>query len=114
MLAEALAAKGVATLRIDKRLVGESLKHKEEDVRFDQYADDLVAWVKLLRTDKRFDRVAVIGHSEGALIGLVAAGKVKLDAFISLCGPGEPLSTTLPRPTQEAASRRRSTKRPTR
>ena len=54
MLAEALAAKGAATLRIDKRMVGESPKMKEEDVRLDQYADDVVAWVGLLRKDKRF------------------------------------------------------------
>jgi pimeloyl-ACP methyl ester carboxylesterase len=26
---------------------------------------------------------------------LVAAGKVKIDAFVSLCGPGEPLAATL-------------------
>lgn len=95
MLAEALAAKGIASLRIDKRLIGESLKHKEADIRFDQYADDLVAWIELARKDKRFDRVAVVGHSEGSLIGLVAAGKAKVDAFVSLCGPGEPLAVTL-------------------
>src|SRR5439155_23098980 len=56
---------------------------------------DLAAWVEMLRKDKRFDRVAVVGHSEGALIGLVAAGKVKLDAFVSLCGPGEPLAAIM-------------------
>ena len=95
MLAAALAEKGVATLRIDKRLVGESLKHKEEDVRFDQYADDVVAWVELLRQDKRFSRVAFVGHSEGSLIGLVAAARAKPDAFVSLCGPGLRLADTL-------------------
>ena len=94
-LAEALAAKGIATLRIDKRLIGESLKHKETDVRFDHYADDLVAWIEFVRRDKRFDRVAVIGHSEGSLVGLVAARQAKVDAFVSLCGPGEPLAVTL-------------------
>jgi pimeloyl-ACP methyl ester carboxylesterase len=105
MLAEALAARGIATLRIDKRLIGESLKHKEEDVRFDQYVDDLVAWIELLRKDKRFDRVAVVGHSEGALIGLEAAGKAKLDAFVSLCGPGEPLATIMRAQLKKALSK---------
>ena len=95
MLAEALAGKGIATLRVDKRLIGESLKHKEADIRFDHYADDLVAWIEFVRKDKRFDRVALIGHSEGALVGLVTAGKAKVDAFVSLCGPGEPLAVTL-------------------
>src|SRR5688572_19539983 len=113
MLAEALAGKGIASLRVDKRLIGESLKHKETDIRFDHYADDLVAWIGLARKDKRFDRVAVIGHSEGSLVGLVAAGKVKVDAFISLCGPGEPLAVTLrsqlkrglPKETYEASEK---------
>ncbi|HVK12499.1 MAG TPA: alpha/beta hydrolase [Gemmataceae bacterium] len=95
MVAEALAAKGVATLRIDKRLIGESPKSAEKDLRFDHYVDDVVAWVELLRKDRRFDRVAFIGHSEGALIGLAAAGAAKFDAFVSLCGPGEPLAATL-------------------
>ena len=113
MLAEALAAKGVATLRIDKRMVGESPKMKEEDVRLDQYADDVVAWVGLLRKDKRFDRLAFVGHSEGSLIGLLAAGKTKLDALVSLCGPGEPMAATL-RAQLNAASRRSSMRRATR
>lgn len=95
MLAEELAAKGIATLRFDKRAVGASPKVKEEDLRLEQYADDVTAWVELLRKDKRFDRVTFVGHSEGALIGLIAAGKTKFDAFVSLCGPGEPLAVTL-------------------
>jgi len=95
MLAEALAAKGVATLRFDKRAVGVSAKVKEEDIRLEQYADDVIAWVELLRKDKRFDRVAYIGHSEGALIGLIAADRAKFDAFVSLCGPGEGIGLTL-------------------
>jgi pimeloyl-ACP methyl ester carboxylesterase len=95
LLAEALAAKGIATLRFDKRAVGASPKVKEEDLRLEQYADDVTAWVQLLRKDKRFDRVSFIGHSEGALIGLIAAGKTRFDDFVSLCGPGELLAVTL-------------------
>lgn len=95
LLAEGLAGKGIASLRVDKRLIGESLKHKEADIRFDHYADDLVAWIEFVRKDRRFDRVAVIGHSEGSLVALVAASKTKIDAFVSLCGPGEPLAVTL-------------------
>ena len=75
MLAEGLAAKGVATLRIDKRMVGESPKLKEEDIRLEQYVEDVVAWIELLSKDKRFSRIAIIGHSEGSLIGSMAAAK---------------------------------------
>jgi pimeloyl-ACP methyl ester carboxylesterase len=88
MLGRALAAKGFAVLRIDKRGIAASAKAmtKEEDLRFDDYAADVAAWAALLRKDGRFTKLGFIGHSEGALIGLVAAKEAKLDAYVSLCG----------------------------
>ena len=46
MLAEDLATRGIASLRYDKRLIGESkiIGLKEEDLRFDTYVDDAVRW----------------------------------------------------------------------
>jgi pimeloyl-ACP methyl ester carboxylesterase len=97
MLGRALAAEGVAVLRVDKRGVAGSLfaLTREEEVRLDTYAADVVAWVAFLRADRRFTKVGFIGHSEGALIGLVAAKEAKFDAFVSLCGPGRPLQDLL-------------------
>jgi pimeloyl-ACP methyl ester carboxylesterase len=99
MLGRALAERGVACLRIDKRGVGGSAKAlaKESDVRIETYAADAAAWVKFLRADRRFTKVGFVGHSEGSLIGLLAGQKEKLDAFVSLCGPGERLSDTIRR-----------------
>ena len=96
-LGRALAADGIATLRIDKRGIAASAKAlaKEEDVRIDTYATDVVAWTKLLRNDARFTKIGYIGHSEGGLIGLVAAKEAKFDALVSLCGPGRPLQEVL-------------------
>ena len=97
MLGRALAANGIAVLRIDKRGIAASAKAlaKEEDVRIDTYAADVIAWAALLRKDQRFTKLGYIGHSEGALIGLVAANIAKFDAFVSLCGPGRPLQVIL-------------------
>ena len=97
MLGRALAAEGIAVLRIDKRGVGASAKAlaKEEDVRLETYAADVAAWAARLRKDPRFTKVGFIGHSEGALIGLIAAKDAKLDAYVSLCGPGRPLQEVL-------------------
>jgi uncharacterized protein len=85
-----LAEGGFACLRIDKRGVAASAKAmvKEQDLRLSTYADDVTAWVNLLRKDKRFTKVGFIGHSEGSLIGSIAAPTAKFDAFVSLCGPG--------------------------
>ena len=87
-LAAALAAQGIATLRYDKRGVGASRAagSEEKDLRFDHYVNDAAAWVTWLRTDRRFSLVAVIGHSEGAHIGALAAAKAGAGAFVSLEG----------------------------
>lgn len=104
-LGRALAARGYAVLRIDKRGIGASARAlgKEEDVRIETYAADVGAWVARLRADKRFTRVAYVGHSEGALIGLIAARTVKFDAVVALCGPGRPLQDVLREQLKTAA-----------
>jgi pimeloyl-ACP methyl ester carboxylesterase len=94
LLSHELAAKGIAALRYDKRGVGESsaAAHREQDLRFETYVDDVVQWVALLRHDPRFSVLGLVGHSEGSLIGMVAAKQAKIDAFISLAGSGRAAS----------------------
>ena len=96
-LGRALAAQGFAVLRTDKRGIAASAKAlaKEEDVRIDTYAADVGAWVAMLRKDPRFTKLGYIGHSEGALVGLVAAKEAEFDCFVSLCGPGRALQEVL-------------------
>ncbi len=90
MLADGLAAHGIASLRYDKRAIGESIgaAAKEEDLRFDMYVADAEGWLKQLRADKRFSTVAVAGHSEGSLIGMIAARGAGADGYVSLEGAG--------------------------
>jgi pimeloyl-ACP methyl ester carboxylesterase len=90
MLAEGLAANGIASLRYDKRGVGESAKAMvaEADLRFETYVDDAVAWCEQLRNDKRFSAVIIAGHSEGSLIGMLAAKRCDASGFISIDGAG--------------------------
>lgn len=90
LLAQGLAARGIASLRYDKRGVGESVTNqREQDLRFGDFVNDAGAWIKKLQADPRFSKVGVIGHSEGALIGLLAAQKTNAAAFVSIAGPGE-------------------------
>lgn len=89
MLAHGLAERNIASLRYDKRGIGESKSaiKKEADLRFDDYVNDAKGWIDLLKNDKRFSKVIVIGHSEGSLIGMIAAPG-KADGFISIAGAG--------------------------
>ena len=83
VIADALARAGIATLRCDDRGVGgstgEVLTATTED-----FKDDALAGIKLLR--ERFDKVGVIGHSEGGTIALMLAAEGQADFIISLAG----------------------------
>ena len=100
-LAAELAAEGFATLRYDKRGVGDSREAgpAEKDLRFDQYVEDATAWLAWLKADPRFPFVAVIGHGEGAHVGALAAAKAGAGAFVSIGGlarrPSDVLRTQL-------------------
>ena len=83
VIADALARAGIATLRYDDRGFGEStgdiINCTTEDLK-----DDALAGIGLLR--ERFDKIGVIGHSEGGSIALMLAAEKKVDFIISLAG----------------------------
>ncbi len=89
ILATELSKKGIATLRYDKRGIGESKAagKTEKDLRIDDYICDANEWIQLLKQDKRFSKIIVIGHSEGSLIGMIAAQSANM--FISIAGAGQ-------------------------
>lgn len=89
LLAEALAKNGIASVRYDKRGIGESKAAAiaESSLVFENYTEDAKSWINLLKQDKRFSEVIVIGHSEGSLIGMIAGAKA--NKFVSIAGPGE-------------------------
>lgn len=97
MLAEDLAAQGIATIRYDKRGVGDNiaLVTKEEDLLFNDYAKDAESIVKAINDDARFSTVHMIGHSEGSLVGMIAATATKVDSIVSIAGAGRPIEEVL-------------------
>jgi pimeloyl-ACP methyl ester carboxylesterase len=101
MLSEALLAKNIATLRFDKLGSGESrpanLKELAEKRDFEGEINDVMAWIDFLKKDKRFAEIILIGHSQGALLGILAAqrsGKI-VSKFISLAGVGRKGNETI-------------------
>ena len=96
-LAEELTGLGFATLRYDKRGVGKSVSEsmKAEDLRFEQYISDASAWISFLK--KNYKDISVIGHSQGALVGMIAVQENKVNRFISLAGLSEDAYTTVRR-----------------
>lgn len=92
-LARELAAEGIASVRYDKRAIGKSAAActNEEELRFDHYINDAAAWADKLAGDSRFTKVIIAGHSEGSLIGMVAAQRSKaVKGYISIAGCGSP------------------------
>ncbi|MDQ3075005.1 MAG: lysophospholipase [Pseudomonadota bacterium] len=96
-LADQLAAKGVATLRIDKRgMFGSKTAIADANaVTIADYAQDVHGWAAFLR--KRGKRcVWLAGHSEGGLVALAAAQQPKgICGVILLAAPGRPLGAVL-------------------
>lgn len=90
-LAQTLAQAGIASVRYDKRGIAASAAAgpSEAALRFDDYVNDAAAWLRKLKADPRFSSCAVIGHSEGSLIGMLAARQAGADAYVSIAGPAE-------------------------
>ena len=88
LLAESLANKGIASIRYDKRGVGASKQaaKSESNLKFDDYIQDAVGWIDLIKQENLFSKIIIIGHSEGSLIGMNAAKEA--NGFISLSGAG--------------------------
>jgi uncharacterized protein len=83
LVAEALAAKGVSTIRIDKRgMFGSSAAAADADnVRMTDYAADVRAWGQEAQKRTSARCAWLIGHSEGSLIALITAQQPE-----SICG----------------------------
>lgn len=97
LLAEGLAARGIVSLRYDKRGVGESAAAMtaEAHLRFTTYVDDAVAWARFLASRPGVTCVILAGHSEGALIATMAAARTRVCGLVSISGVGRPATAAL-------------------
>ena len=94
-LAKALAKKGIATFRYDKRtLKAQQLNIDEKDMRFDDFIDDAKAVIKRFSELPNYSSLYIIGHSQGSLVGMIAAQE-KADGFISIAGAGQTIDSLI-------------------
>ena len=98
LLAEALAAKGVSTIRIDKRgMFGSSAAAADADnVRMSDYAADVRAWRAEAQKRASAPCAWLIGHSEGSLIALITAQQPEgICGLVLVAGAGRKMGDIL-------------------
>ncbi len=98
MVAEELAKNGIASIRYDKRGVRRS-QYSEMDeslLTLELYANDVLKWIKLAKSDMRFCKVVLIGHSEGAKLAMMAQNSgAEASGIVLLAGAGRNLDVIL-------------------
>lgn len=88
VLADYLARRGVAVLRYDKRGISRSTGDYEQHTLV-QLVDDLNAVIQAMKARKQFNRLGLVGHSEGSQIAAASAGSAQsVDFVVSLAGVG--------------------------
>ncbi len=94
-LAEGISNQGIATFRYDKRVVKQIREGNiDKNTTIDDFITDATSIVEFFNSKKEFKHVYVIGHSQGSLVGMLAA-KNKADGFISIAGAGQSVDKVL-------------------
>lgn len=97
ILAWQLAEAGIASVRYDKRIFGDNLKKLDlTKLSIDDFVDDVVAGARALAADRRFAKVILLGHSEGAGLVLQAANRgAPVAGIMMMSGAGRPIGTVI-------------------
>jgi len=88
-LAEGLTQNGFAVFSYDKRIFAQMIAKTldEKTLSFEDFINDAKDVVTYFKSQKKYSKIIIAGHSEGSLIGMVAA-KDNVDAYVSLAGAG--------------------------
>lgn len=97
LLAEALAERGIASARIDKRglFASAAAIPDANSVTIGDYVKDVGAWVAMLRRKTGVRCVWLAGHSEGGLVAAAAARGDGVCGAILIATAGRPLGKVL-------------------
>tara|TARA_B100000674_G_C37854814_1_gene921822 strand:+ start:68 stop:1018 length:951 start_codon:yes stop_codon:yes gene_type:complete len=97
MLAHQLYNNNIGSVRYDKRGIGSSALafSGEVDFQFNFFIEDAVAILGHIKENYPDKKIIIAGHSQGSLVGMIAAQKESVDGFISLAGAGFPIDEVL-------------------
>lgn len=95
-LSEELAKNDIAVFSYDKRIIAQMISGtvNEATLTFDDFISDAKEVLVFFKNQKKYNKIIIAGHSEGSLIGMVAANG-KADAFVSLAGAGRTIDAVL-------------------
>lgn len=95
-LSEELAKNDIAVFSYDKRIISQMKTGtvNEATLTFDDFITDARFILSFFKNQKKYNKIIIAGHSEGSLIGMIAAND-KADAFISLAGAGRTIDAVL-------------------
>ncbi len=94
VIADRLAAKGIASFRYDDRGTAKSGGNFAESTFYD-FAADASAALSFVKSLPQTGKTGIIGHSEGGTIAILLASEQKPDFIISLAGMSLPATETL-------------------
>jgi pimeloyl-ACP methyl ester carboxylesterase len=98
LLADGLRARGIASVRIDKRGMFASAGAVADGnrVTIADYVADVRQWVKAAKARTGLPCIWILGHSEGGLVALAAAqGATDVCGLVLVASPGRPVGEVL-------------------
>lgn len=106
LVADSLIECGYSSLRYDKRVIATdtNARMREKDLTFDRLIKDARFAVDWL-ISKGHKQIVILGHSQGSLIGMIAARQTKnIRGFISISGSSLPVDSLIVRQYRKAGA----------
>lgn len=96
-LRDSLNSKQIAFYSYDKHNVTQSnIPLFVDDLKFEMLVTNALVGINNFKNHSRFNQTALIGHSQGSLVGMLAYNEV-IDKYVSLAGNGEAVDETIVR-----------------